>query len=167
MSQDSSEPQPQSDPKGFLPTKAARAASQLGRTVNVALAESELTPAGYRMLAYLATGETAAKILAAKLAISRPTVTATLDWLEPRGYVRRIPAESDRRKVEITITAEGLRALEAADRLVVARLADVLSVVDPEELPVIIDSLETLWEALNSYRARGIDPIADAADGTS
>jgi DNA-binding MarR family transcriptional regulator len=163
MTQDS----PQDSPLelGFVPVTAARAASQLGRTVNVALTKSELTPAGYRMLAYLATGETAAKILAAKLAISRPTVTATLDWLEPRGYVRRVPATTDRRKVEITITAEGLRALEAADRLVVDRLSDVMSSVDPEKLAGIIESLELLGGALNDFRARGIDTSAGEAAG--
>src|SRR5690606_33141171 len=84
-----------------ISTYAARAAAQLGRTVNLALDDVALTPAGYRMLAYLATGETAAKVLAAKLAISRPTVTATLDWLEPQGYVTRSPSELDRRRVDI------------------------------------------------------------------
>lgn len=137
---------------------AARAAAQLGRTVNLALKKAELTPPGYRMLAYLATGESAAKILAAKLAISRPTVTATLDWLEPRGYVRRAPHPDDRRKVQILITADGLAALEEADRLIVERLEEVLIAVDDEDAKHIVDSLETMGGALNVYRARGINP---------
>src|SRR5690606_39654135 len=111
----------------IIPVDAVRAAAQLGRTVSVALSKSELTPAGYRLLAYLVTGETASKVLAAKLAVSRPTVTATLDWLEPRGYVVRSPDTTDRRRVEIAITADGRRALEEADRLVVDRLRDAMT----------------------------------------
>ncbi len=141
-----------------LSVPAARAAAQLGRTVNLALNKAELSPAGYRMLAYLVTGDTAAKVLAAKLSISRPTVTATLDWLEPRGYVVRTPSKADRRRVEISITGRGLDALAEADRLIIERLHRVLEEVDPDEVEAINSSLETLGAALNVFRERNLPP---------
>jgi DNA-binding MarR family transcriptional regulator len=146
--------------------EAARAAAQLGRTVNLALKRAELTPAGYRMLAYLVTGDTAAKILAKKLAISRPTVTATLDWLEPRGYVVRTPSTVDRRRVEISITGRGLDALAAADRLIVERLEAVFDDVDPAQVLLIVSCLEEIGVALNVYRVKGLPPDAPARDAS-
>lgn len=144
-------------------TKAARAASKLGRTVNLALSKADLTPAGYRLLSYLVTGDTAAKVLAAKLSISRPTVTATLDWLEPRGYVKRSPDPVDRRRVEISITPAGLEALEEADRLVGERLEEVLAYLDPDSRRRAIAALMDLGDALNAYRARGFETEPDTA----
>lgn len=140
-----------------IPVAAARAAAQLGRTVGVALEPSDLNAAGYRLLAYLVTGETASKVLAAKLAVSRPTVTATLDWLEQRGYAVRRPDDIDRRRVEIAITSKGLEALEVADRLVVLRLEEIMGVFDSRRAAEILAALEDLGTALNAYRARGID----------
>jgi DNA-binding MarR family transcriptional regulator len=137
---------------------AARAAAQLGRTVNLALDDVALTPAGYRMLAYLATGETAAKVLAVKLAISRPTVTATLDWLEPQGYVTRSPSLADRRRVDITITPAGHAVLADADRRIIDRLREVLGDVDVDEVASIVRGLEVLGDALNEYRVRNLPP---------
>ena len=124
--------------------------------MNLALTKADLSPAGYRMLAYLVTGETAAKVLAAKLSISRPTVTATLDWLEPRGYVVRTPSLGDRRRVEISITGKGLDALAEADRLIIERLHRVLDEIDPEQITTIVASMEALGVALNVFRAKNL-----------
>ena len=132
---------------------AARGAAQLGRTVGVALADAELSPAAYRMLAYLDTEESAAKVLAAKLAVSRPTVTTTLDWLEPRGYVTRTPGVLDRRSVDIAITDKGRAALADADRRVLTRISDLTAHLERVEVATIVESLEVLLEALNAYRA--------------
>jgi MarR family transcriptional regulator, lower aerobic nicotinate degradation pathway regulator len=140
-------------PPGPFSVAAARGAAQLGRTVGVALADAELSPAAYRMLGYLDTEESAAKVLAAKLAVSRPTVTNTLDWLEPRGYVTRTPGVLDRRSVDISITDKGRQALADADRRVLERLANLTSHLDRTEIAAIVESLEVLLGALNAYRA--------------
>jgi len=138
----------------MLSPEATHAASQLGRTVERALIDSDLSAAGYRLLAYLSTGDAAAKVLATKLAVSRPVVTATVDWLEPRGYVTRTPDPIDKRRVTISITARGQEALAFADSLVASRLATVLDGVADEEFSRIQTSLELLHDALNEYRAR-------------
>lgn len=139
-----------------LPPAASRAAAQLGRVVERALVDSELTAAGYRLLAYLSTGEVAAKTLAMKLAVSRPTVTATLDWLEPRGYVTRSSDLEDRRRTNISITRKGEDALEFADVLVGRRLLSLLSDLNGDEYEWTVAALERLHDALNRYRSRSI-----------
>lgn len=139
-----------------VPTsRACRAASLLGRAVGRALDEGEITPAGYRLLAYLSTGEAAAAVLANKLAVSRPTVSATIDWLEPRGFVVRTPDAVDRRRVRITITEKGAAALASADQLVAHRIGDILDSVNDEETASIVAALDRLHDALTVFRSRG------------
>lgn len=134
--------------------EACRAAAQLGRTVNGALDDSPLTPAAYRLLSYLSTSRAAAAVLAEKLAVSRPTVTNTTDWLVARGYVTREPDPEDGRRVTIAITSDGTSALADADELVGLRLSDVLSALDGDTAKGIVDALEHLLSALNTYRSQ-------------
>lgn len=138
-----------------VPTpEACRAASRLGRTVNSALDDVELSPAGYRVLGYLATGESAATVLAAKLAVSRPSVTAAVDSLEKQGFVTRLPDSSDGRRMKIAMTPRGRQALEAADALVADRLGLVVESLSASQARAVFDSLQLLHDALNTYRAR-------------
>lgn len=136
---------------------ACRAAAQLGRTVNRAIEETELTPAAYRLLAYLSTGSTAATVLADKLAVSRPTITVTTDWLEARGLVVRTPDPDDRRRVAIVMTDAGAVALADADERIAERLADVLDPLDDDDATAIVVALDRLMAALNEFRARRHD----------
>lgn len=132
--------------------KACRAAARLGRTVNRALERSDLTPAGYRLLANLSANGTGAAILAEKLAVSRPTLTATVDWLEARGLAERTPDPVDRRRVAVAITAAGHLALARADELVAARLSAVFGFLDAERASMVTVALELLHDALDLDR---------------
>ena len=134
--------------------RMSRAASRLERTVNRALDDAELSPAGYRLMAHLATGGRPATALAEKLAVSRPTVTAVTDWLESRGYVVRTPDTSDRRRVRIGMTEAGRRALAEADDRVGGRLRAVLETLSDDEARLVLDALELLHDALDEHRLR-------------
>ena len=120
---------------------ACRAAAHLGRTVERALTDADISPAGYRVLSWLAMGDAAAAVLADKLAVSRPTVTLVVDGLQARGLVSRTADERDRRRVTISMTAAGQAALADADgvvRATVVRLPDGTGYVTNkglEELP--------------------------------
>ncbi|MEV0715296.1 MarR family transcriptional regulator [Asanoa sp. NPDC050611] len=48
--------------------------------------------------------------LATELAMSPAAMTGRLDALEQRGFVRRAPSTTDRRKVDVELTAAGKRA---------------------------------------------------------
>lgn len=134
---------------------ACHAASRLGRTVNRALADSDLTPAGYRLLSNLTTGgQSAATTLADSLLVSRPTVTATIDWLEERAFVVRSPDPTDRRKVNISVTRKGELALADADDRVARRLGEVLSQLSSHQARTIVAALHLLHDALDADRQR-------------
>jgi DNA-binding MarR family transcriptional regulator len=132
--------------------KACRAASRLGRTVHRALEDSQLNPAGYRLLAYLSEGASAASVLADKLAVRRPTVTTTIDWLEERGFVERTPDPVDRRRVAVAMTASGEAALRDADAFVARRLSEVLGYLDRDQATSVTAALVLLHDALDRDR---------------
>ena len=62
-------------------TGAARAVARLAKQVEVALAPLDLSLPQYRVLALLGDGSTASSVLARKLAVSPPSVTAVVDGL--------------------------------------------------------------------------------------
>jgi DNA-binding MarR family transcriptional regulator len=117
-----------------------------------ALDDEALTPAAYRLLVYLTTGTSAAAVLAAKLAISRPSVTATIDWLESRGYVVRTPDPTDGRRSVVEITAEGQAALDRSDDKLVRRLSELLTLLEPAQAANLVETLELVTEALDRDR---------------
>jgi long-chain acyl-CoA synthetase len=102
---------------------AARAAARLSKQLELALADVDLTLAQYRALAFLARGNVAPSVLAGRLAVSRPTITALVDGLAARGFVDRRPDPDDRRRVEHVLTDAGHGALRSADEAIAARLA--------------------------------------------
>ena len=131
----------------------------MGRTVNSALDDVDLSPAGYRVLGYLATGVSAATVLAAKLAVSRPSVTAAVDALVLQGFVTRSPDAEDRRKVSISLTPAGEAALGDADELIAARLVLVGETLSEADARTVFDALDRLHDALNVYRANLHDQL--------
>ena len=133
---------------------ACRAAAHLGRTVDRALDDAELSPAGYRVLSWLSMGSAAAAVLAEKLAVSRPTVTLVVDGLQARGLVDRTVDTNDRRRVTISMTAAGRAALADADARVARRLGEVLAPLDAEQRAVIVTAMELLQGALRDDRER-------------
>lgn len=78
--------------------------------------------------------------LAAELMLSPAGMTNRLDRLETAGLVQRRPAPSDRRSVEIEITAKALELLNEAVPAHVITEARLLSGLDAEQL----DSLDQL-----------------------
>lgn len=88
--------------------------------------------------------------LAAREAMSRPAITAAVDRLEAAGLVRRTRSGSDRRRVELELTDEGLRVLRSARRRRTAWLASRLKRLAPDELAALenaVRPLERLLEA--------------------
>ena len=82
----------------------------------MALAEVDLSLAQYRSLVFLSEVDAAAaSALAAKLDVSRPSITSMIDGLVARGFVERRPTMSDRRKVAHHLTPYGEAALAGAD----------------------------------------------------
>jgi long-chain acyl-CoA synthetase len=131
----------------------ARAAARLGKIVEKAVGEVDLTLPQYRMLVHLASGTSAASVLAGNLAVSRPSLTALADGLVARGLVERRPYAGDRRRVDHVLTPAGRDALGAADAAVQDRLHGLLDHLPRAARRRAADGLALWLAALDAARA--------------
>lgn len=111
-------------------TGAARAVARLAKQVEVALTPLDLSLPQYRVLALLGEGSTASSVLARRLAVSPPSVTAVVDGLVARGLVERRADPEDRRRLTLLLTREGKKVLAAADATAEARLDEIAAWFD-------------------------------------
>lgn len=123
-------------------TGAARAVARLAKQVEVAIGPLDLSLPQYRVLALLGDGSTASSVLARKLAVSPPTVTAVVDGLVARDLVERQADPEDRRRLTLLLTRDGKRVLAAADAAAETRLDEIAAFLDepPEALAAGLDS---------------------------
>jgi DNA-binding MarR family transcriptional regulator len=77
--------------------------------------DTGLTPQQYRILKLAGAGGERSARLAERLAVAKPTLTATADGLVAAGYAQRETEAGDRRVVRLRLTAAGRAALERAD----------------------------------------------------
>ena len=126
--------------------------ARLGRHVELALGEVDLTIAQYRALVQLDVGAEAPTSLATQLAVTKPSITAVVEGLLQRGLVDRTASVEDRRRISVRLTDEGRRVLALADQAVGERLGDVLAEVgDPE---AALAGLESWRQAVDAHRQR-------------
>jgi DNA-binding MarR family transcriptional regulator len=109
-----------------------------------------LTLAQYRLLAMIAEGAERASHLAGELALTKPTVSATIDTLVERGLVNREGVDGDRRATRLTVTDSGGDALLLAEASMRGRLDDVLARID--DPAAIRRSFAQLQAALDERR---------------
>lgn len=102
------------------PVVAIRALARSARVLERACGELNL--AQYRVLAAIAAGDERASRIADRLALGKPTVSATVESLRQRGLLTRRGVEGDQRAVALRLTAEGRAALETAERSMTERL---------------------------------------------
>jgi DNA-binding MarR family transcriptional regulator len=76
--------------------------------------------------------------------VSTPAMTAYVDRLEAAGLVARRRSESDRRRVELTLTEAGMRVLRSARTRRTAWLAARLRRLEPAELAAVEAALPAL-----------------------
>ncbi|HEX4491916.1 MAG TPA: MarR family transcriptional regulator [Acidimicrobiia bacterium] len=107
--------------------EASRAVALIGRTLERACAD--LTLAQYRVLAMVSSGDARASKIAERLAVAKPTVTAVVDGLVDRGYLRREAVPGDRRAVSIVVTDAGRGRLREAEDAMSARLEHLIGAV--------------------------------------
>ena len=96
----------------------------------MALGPLDLSLPQYRVLALLGEGSTASSVLARRLAVSPPSVTAVVDGLVGRGLVEREADPEDRRRLTLLLTRDGAKLLTAADAAAEARLDEITGYFD-------------------------------------
>ena len=124
------------------------AVARFVRHLEKALAGEGMTLAQYRVLAFLARGESAASKLADRLVVSRPSVTALVDGLVEQGLVARKPSDTDRRCVLHHLTADGRRRLAAATAVLGDSIAGLLAHLDAAERARAVAGLALLGTAV-------------------
>ena len=116
----------------------------------------ELTLPQFRVLAMVDEGGGRASQLADRLAVAKPTITAVVDGLVERGYLKRTADADDRRATRITLTAAGRRALSDAEHAMHARLHDVIAHADdPAEVERALTDLAQAIDRARSERLAG------------
>jgi DNA-binding MarR family transcriptional regulator len=102
--------------------------------VAVALAPLEISQAEAHVLARLTSGPAGVGDLHRAFGHKRSTLTAVLDRLELRGYVRRTPHPHDRRSVVVSLTVQGKPAARRARRAVVDLERRIFAACSTEDL---------------------------------
>jgi DNA-binding MarR family transcriptional regulator len=108
---------------------------------------TDLTLSQYRLLAMIAGGAERATHIAGRLALTKPTVSASIDTLVARGLVTRVTADDDRRALRLQITPGGRAAVVEAEAAMRARFDDVLTRVD--DRAAVLAALSQLHAALD------------------
>jgi DNA-binding MarR family transcriptional regulator len=125
---------------------AVRALARVSRLIE--RASETLSLADYRVLSAIVEGEARASRLAARLAVGKPTISATVDSLVRRGLLRKAVVAGDGRAAELALTAEGESTFRAAEAAMVGRL-EVLCAGLPEA-DVVLSAVARLGAAIDA-----------------
>jgi DNA-binding MarR family transcriptional regulator len=135
--------QPASD---FDYTIGVRLMARLTRVAEQACQLTGISLPQYRLLAAVTDGPQRASALAARVGVSRPTLTSLVDGLEQAGLLRRVPVPTDRRGVDLAATPEGLAAVARADGALAERM---FSLVPPERTASAVELVAQMTFALD------------------
>ncbi len=135
-----------------LETVMPRYHSVLRRALFDAEGDDRLTFPQLRCLQVMVNtdGPSLASRLARTLLVTPPTMTRTIDGLVERGLVTRQPDPVNRRQIGLVITPEGRELLEHYEKVIAARLRDLLAPLDAEakwRLLAAVGDLGTLLAA--------------------
>ncbi len=111
-------------------TTIGRTAAWLAKQVEIGLGSVDLSLPQYRILGLLDEHSAVSSVLAERLAVRPPTITAVVDGLVARGLVERRAVEGDRRRVGHVLTPGGLALLRQADAAIEDRLRVVTDAMD-------------------------------------
>jgi DNA-binding MarR family transcriptional regulator len=100
---------------------AVRVLARLSRLME--RASGDLSLPHYRVLSAIADGDERATRLAERLALGKPTISASVDALCRRGFLAREAVAGDHRGSALRLTPDGAAALAEAETAMAERLA--------------------------------------------
>ncbi|MGM9606825.1 MAG: MarR family winged helix-turn-helix transcriptional regulator [Oscillospiraceae bacterium] len=83
-----------------------------------------------------------------EMGVRASSLSELLSKLEAKGYVKKEKSETDKRNYNVSITDEGIQALEEMHVKHQAAMSDLLSDLSPEErrqLAALLEKLHTAW----------------------
>ena len=102
-----------------------------------------------------------------RVLVASATMTATLDLLEHRGWIRRIPNPTDRRSVLIEITPDGRAAADQILPRIRAVEKSILSALTPAERAQLLHMLTKILTRSGSLIYCRLEPMASGTHWTS
>src|ERR1700678_323551 len=112
--------------------------------------DTGLTPQQYRILRLPGAGGERSAGLAERLAVAKPTLTATADGLVAAGYAQREAEAGDRRVVRLRLTATGRAALERADTAYAGWLGPLLGATN--DMTGVLEAFRDVDAAMDERR---------------
>jgi DNA-binding MarR family transcriptional regulator len=128
--------------------EAVRALARASRILE--RASGELSLAHYRVLSAIASGDERASRIAARLALGKPTISASVDSLCQRGLLSRSGA-TDQRVAVLRLTDAGRALLEGVEAEMVSRIEALRARTPGGE--TLIESLVWLGQAIDETMA--------------
>jgi DNA-binding MarR family transcriptional regulator len=123
--------------------------SLVGRLIGKAMRlKANLSLAQLKVLFFISQNPgTSVSSAAEDLWVTKASASDLIDRLVKRGYVKRVEDPQERRKVLLSLTAEGQNHLDEARQFAQASLVDQLEGVDLPELEKILGGLQEIKEA--------------------
>ncbi len=90
--------------------------------------------------------------LARIIVVSNQQLTRIADELEKSGYVVRVQNPDNRRQTLIHLTDSGMQILEEQRRAVFEMLKNRLAQLDEQDVPAVLESIQTIRRAIGKIR---------------
>jgi DNA-binding MarR family transcriptional regulator len=114
-------------------------------------ASGGLSLAHYRVLTAVAAGDERASRVAARLALGKPAVSASVEALCARGLLVRSGVAGDQRATQLSLTAAGTELLEVAELAMTSALEEL--VARTGRCDEVIEALVALGSAIDQAAA--------------
>jgi DNA-binding MarR family transcriptional regulator len=101
------------------------------------------------------------------VSLNNSTVTGIVDRLERSGLVRRERTSTDRRRIDIAVTKEGIDFLQTVPPPIQQSLIEGLERMGQEEVDTILWSIDTLLSLLQEDDAAEHPAVGDESGGPS
>lgn len=88
--------------------------------------------------------------LSEELLIPKQSITSMLDKLEKKGYIKRSHSADDRRKVNISLTDEGIKIVKKVRQAVINAEQEILKEIKQERLDEMLKTYEKIIEITKS-----------------
>lgn len=113
--------------------------------------ESGLTGPQLLIIQLIGTqGEMTPGVIAREVSLSQATVTSILDRLERKNLLQRVRSTYDKRKVMVSLTEAGSRALESAPTLMQESFIRSFNKLEDWEQSLILSSLQRVSDMMNA-----------------
>lgn len=142
--------------RAVLETVMAIARTMESKTRQVS---TSVVPAHFFILQTLAIQPHSQRELAERLLVSPPTMSATIDVLEKRGWVTRQRSQQDRRILFIAITPQGQLSLQEIHAHAISQLSEILTVLSKEEVEKVDEGLTILKQLFSTLTPIPKEPL--------